>query len=222
MPGGCERHTHTLLSSTTHTERGLWQLQPSWRIVWPSSVPPAFAECLPLHPSNPSVGLAEGCQTPQPDGLQNDVRNLCHSQQRTHPCEELRINFTVGRGGRKLFLTDQEPHHGVPCANTSETPSVPTQIVQQLRLAGLPDSTLPWQLVVSALDQKVLSTWPMCVKRLPTLVLPLTIHQLAPETWRGQLSTLVLPRQFTNHQRHGAGSSLSLIIVVLCTSPAAD
>ena len=142
-----------------------WQLQPSWRIVWPSSVPPAFAECLPLHPSNPSVGLAEGCQTPQPDGLQNDVRNLCHSQQGTHPCEELRINFTVGRGGRKLFLTDQEPHHGVPCANTSETPSVPTQIVQQLRLAGLPDSTLPWELVVSALDQKVLSTWPMCVKR---------------------------------------------------------
>ena len=76
-------------------------------------------------------------------------------------------------------------------ANTSETPSVPAQIVQQIRLAGLPGSTLPWELVVSALDQRVLSTWLMCVvpqKRLPMLLWPLTIHQLAPKTWRGQLS----------------------------------
>ena len=75
---------------------------------------------------------------------------------------------TVGRGGRKSFLTDLEPHHRVPCANTSETPSVPTQIVQQVRLAGLPGSTLPWELVVSALDQKVLSMWPMCADSSPT------------------------------------------------------
>ena len=71
-------------------------------------------------------------------------------------------------------LTDLEPHLDVPCANTSETPSVPTQIVRQVRLAG-----------------RELSTWLMCVvpwKLLPMLVWPQTIHQLAPMTWRRQLS----------------------------------
>ena len=38
-------------------------------------------------------------------------------------------------------LTDLEAHLDVPCANTSETPSVPTQTVRQVRLAGLPCST---------------------------------------------------------------------------------